>query len=834
MLELKGDFPKLKSLRLGLLFTLFFLALLFNPVSVSAYSTNMSASVVVGQQNFTSSSANQGGSVAANTLQSPRKSILVNGKWIVADATNNRVLIFNQIPASNNASASIVIGQPDMTSNSQNQGIPTTPAANTLRTPNALASDGTRLFISDSDNHRVLVFNQIPTSNNASADLVLGQSTFTTRANGDGSTMNNPQDIALHGDKIIISDLNNHRVLVWNTLPSVNSQSSTASVVIGQTNLSNKSINQGGSAGANTLRSPVGIAVFPDGKLAVSDSFNNRVLIYNSVPTANNASADVVIGQTDFASATANQGVTASANTLNGPRQVRISGNRMFVSDDTNHRILIYNSIPTINNASADVVLGQSNFTGSSANAGGSVSANAFNFPRGINIIGEQLFVGDISNNRLLIFNNLIKPPGISLNNSPETRENNILRFTGTAAVDSPYILKNVEYSVNGGSLAGATATDGAFDETSENYFFDFNPALNQPKDSNNALIPGFTVKVKSVNNNVDVTDNVAYFTPFDLRTPDEDVAVTTTNPSFEFSVNKQRENLRDSLQKYQVQVRKGGVDSTANWEILVDDIPIDFRSVKGNNENLQRSTYGSQDTNNGVYETDKLSAIYSEESSQIKVYSKTNAMSGTYQWKIVAVDKSGHTQEAGPRSLLVKANLTSAAVNTFPLVILNISGLGNPNLNAAYSTNVKSVYYTSLSNPTFFGIAWTNSKVTLKLTDQSCSLISPGLNCTKTYSTIADANSRFGINVPKGDLSFGKKYLVNISVSLEDKYNELPQFTLSIGGGPTAVLRPAAPVLVPSQIFQETIVPSPIPSPSSIPTTETTETKRCIWFICW
>ena len=38
-----------------------------------------------------------------------------------------------------------------------------------------MLSDGTRLFIADGGNDRVLVFNHIPTQNGAEADIVLGQ-----------------------------------------------------------------------------------------------------------------------------------------------------------------------------------------------------------------------------------------------------------------------------------------------------------------------------------------------------------------------------------------------------------------------------------------------------------------------------------------------------------------------------------------------------------------------------------------------------------------------------------------------------------------------------------
>src|SRR3989344_5467262 len=266
-------------------------------------------------------------------------------------------------------------------------------------------------------------------------------------------------------------------------------------------------------------------------------------------------------------------------------------------------------------------------------------------------------------------------------------------------------------------------------------------------------------------------------------------------------------------------------------------EIPVDFRSVKIDRTNKQWEVWGHLDTNNGVYETDKFYATYSEESSRVKVYSKTNSMSGTYQLKIVAVDKSGHNQETGARNLFVSTTATTTT-NYFPLAVLNISGLGNPYLNSYSLSNIKSTYYASSSNPIFYGIAWTNSKVTLKLTDQNCPSTSSGsTNCTKTYSTTANAESRYGINVPKGDLSYGKKYTINLSVSLEDKYNELPQFTLSIGGvNPLSTYAPTATTdgkLTETQ--EDEISPSPSPVPSSIPvsTQETQESnKRCIWFI--
>jgi len=782
----------------------------------------MNASVVIGQPDFTSNSPNQGqglNSPSANTVRGPFGVHVEGQKLFVADGNNSRVLIYNSIPTSNNASADVVVGQTDFVTNTT--GISASKFSVAVRD---VFSDGQKLYVADQSNSRVLIFNSIPTSNGASADVVVGQADFTTgTANQGGSvganTINQVRYVSAVNGKLIISDTNNNRVLIYNSIPTSNNTS--ADVVVGQTGFSSSST----GITSSTLNAP---RHFYDGqRLFIADLSNHRVLIYNSLPTSNGAAADVVIGQTDFITNTS--GTTADK--LKQPVAVYSDGQRLFVADYGNNRILVYNSIPTSNGASADLVIGQSSFSGGTANQGGSVAANTLSGVLEILQTGTKLLIVDSSNQRILIFDNVVKTPGLSLNNSPEGRDNNQIRLKGTANVDSPYTVSSVQYSVNGGGFSNATATDGSFDEMSDEFYFDFTPTSNQPKDSNGNLIDGYTVRVKAANNNADTIDRLFYFSPFDLHGPSDNATVTTNYPSFEFSVNKQRENIRDNLSKYQIQVRKGGSDSSASWETLIDDIPIDFRSVKNNRDNKQWETYGHLDTNNGVYETDKLYATYSEESSRVKVYSKINSMAGTYQWKVVAIDKAGHTQEAGNRNLYVNYRATSS---NFPLAILNISGLGNPYLNTYNLSAIKDTYYISSSNPIFYGIAWTNSNVVLKLTDQECKT-----DCTKSYSTTANTESRYGINVPKGDLTYGKKYTANISVALEDKYNELPQFTLSIGGisNPTSSTTPETDNISVENEKSEKISPtlSPATSPTPIQINQQNEAKkRCFWFLCF
>jgi hypothetical protein len=106
---------------------------------------------------------------------------------------------------------------------------------------------------------------------------------------------------------------------------------------------------------------PTGVA--SDGThLAVADTLNNRVLIWNTLPTTMNQPPDVVVGQTSF---TTNvfPGDTPTASSLRGPQGVWIQNGMLFIADTQNDRVLIYNSIPTANGAAADIVLGQPNMT---------------------------------------------------------------------------------------------------------------------------------------------------------------------------------------------------------------------------------------------------------------------------------------------------------------------------------------------------------------------------------------------------------------------------------------------------------------------------------------
>ena len=409
------------------LYNLFILQLILSffvwslvPVRAYYLETNQSADVVIGQVDFTHNSANQGQlNPLANTLKNPRGVSICRDKLIILDKNNNRVLIYNSIPTSNNASADVVIGQSNFESNSAGTLI------NKLSAPNNVYCYGDKLFIVDSGNNRVLIYNSIPTSNNASADVVIGQVDFNSgqanqgnASNPSANSLQTPSAVWVNNEKLFIADSYNYRLLIYNSIPTSNNAS--ADVVIGQVDFNARIYNE---PSANKLRYVD--AVWSDGaKLIVDDAQNNRVLIFNNIPNGNYASADIVIGQVDLNS---NISYPINSNTVVNARGIYSDGTRLFLAD--NHRIIVFNNVPTSNNASADVVIGQVDFTHNSANQGGAVDESTLNIVAGIFADDRRLIVSDYSNNRVLIYNFKINAP-IILN--PQTLSSTSIRWNFT------------------------------------------------------------------------------------------------------------------------------------------------------------------------------------------------------------------------------------------------------------------------------------------------------------------------------------------------------------------------------------------------------------------
>jgi uncharacterized protein (TIGR03437 family) len=453
------------------------------------FSTAQAARLVIGQPRFSS----QRSEVAQTLVGAAQGIAFANGTLIVADANrqggfpvNHRVLIYKDITsqfpgphdeivqngtpcpiclgyAPGNAppagtpwtGATTVLGQPDFVSYLPNQSttVNAAPGATTMRSPVAVAYNGTTLAVADAENNRVLIWNSLPQSNDQAPDFVVGQPGFTTNTSGQyglygyahghssATSLRAPSGVFLDANNgLWVADTGNDRVLYYGPITG-NGQA--AKLVLGQ-----KDFNIDGqnaytlNTTASTLYAPVSVS--SDGQhLFVADNFQNRVLIWNSIPTSNTQPADVVVGQADFTSNLSNTLTTSldanfvtifksalcasngtdtttetgttlylypdrCAGTLSSPMSAISDGTRLFIADSGNDRVLVYNKIPTQNGQPADVILGQlTEFVDNSSDSGEPAlvaSADSFKSPNSLAWDGTNLYVADTFNRRIAVY----------------------------------------------------------------------------------------------------------------------------------------------------------------------------------------------------------------------------------------------------------------------------------------------------------------------------------------------------------------------------------------------------------------------------------------------
>ncbi|WP_156385407.1 hypothetical protein [Ramlibacter sp. Leaf400] len=258
---------------------------------------------------------------------------------------------------------------------------------------------------------QVLIYNTAPTSLDG---FDLDPDFISSGISGCAAdAMNMPHEALLTPfGHLIVADGGNNRVLIWNPEQLSNGQISEASIVVGQPDKESCLPNNGGgteSLSEFTLSRPRG--VWSDGsRLIVADEGNNRVLIWNQIPTEDFQPANHVVGQIDFGSSAPNRDGSPSALTLSAPKSVDVSeGGQMAVADSDNHRILVWDAVPS-SNVPANHVLGQRDFIRNVENdsdqAGGPdvPSARTLNGPTGARFHGRNLIVVDSNNNRVLVF----------------------------------------------------------------------------------------------------------------------------------------------------------------------------------------------------------------------------------------------------------------------------------------------------------------------------------------------------------------------------------------------------------------------------------------------
>jgi sugar lactone lactonase YvrE len=306
----------------------------------------------------------------------------------VADANNDRVLIYNYPITANGQAANLVLGQADFVSRTA------ATTATGMREPEDVAEDNARnIYVADYSNCRVLQFKP-PFTNGMAASLVIGEPDFVTNTcNDTQNSLNDPVGLAFDGSgNLWVADYGNSRVLKY--VPPF-ATGMNASLVIGQPDFTTT----GGTTSSTGLAFPYYIAFDGSGNLWLTDTGNSRVLKYVP-PFTTGMAASLVIGQTDFVSS----GRVTTASGLDFPEGIAFdrAGN-LWIGDTFNNRVLEY--VPAFaTGMSASLVLGQPDLVTANVNT----TQNGFAGPQGLDFDSKgNLAVTDYANNRTMAF----KPP---------------------------------------------------------------------------------------------------------------------------------------------------------------------------------------------------------------------------------------------------------------------------------------------------------------------------------------------------------------------------------------------------------------------------------------
>lgn len=285
--------------------------------------------------------------------------------------------------------------------------VPIVPSAVSMFGPRGacLLSATGPLWVSDTGHHRLLGWRNLPTRDSQPADWVIGQPDFHHEGpNAKGSpgrnTFSVPTGICACGHGLAVADAWNHRVLIWQNVPE--DSHVPADLVLGQADFGHCEPNRGTLAAGDTMHWPYGV-FYHQGKLFVADTGNRRLLIWHELPTENGQPADLVLGQPNLISRHENGGGAPTAASMRWCHDMTIWDDNLVVADAGNHRVMIWEGIPTENNAPCAVVLGQQSFDVVEMNQGVYFpSAGSMSMPYGVGVGNDWLLVADTANSRLL------------------------------------------------------------------------------------------------------------------------------------------------------------------------------------------------------------------------------------------------------------------------------------------------------------------------------------------------------------------------------------------------------------------------------------------------
>ncbi|MEM8525469.1 MAG: hypothetical protein AAGG68_12585 [Bacteroidota bacterium] len=338
-----------------------------------------------------------------NPLLAPRGVYLVDNKLFVADTAQNRLFIWNQLPDSEFQPADVVLGQSAKAETGRNASGKV--SASSLFYPSGIWSDGEKLMVADAWNHRVLIWLTMPIEDGQPADVVVGQKDFESNQPNIEGISHAPSAQSLNWPYGVFSD--GQQLWIADTgnrrvlyFENIPTKNYTsADKVIGKANFSERDYDH------NDPIWPYSVKISPEGAMTITDTQYYRVLLWKDWKTALSQKADVIIGQAAFDANGQNQfGWFPKENTLNWCYDTCFYKNGLWVADTGNSRILWFDELPNENNTAAKNVLGQDNFTTGSENKNTIWSTEgSLYWPFQVCIEGKTMVAADTGNHRIVI-----------------------------------------------------------------------------------------------------------------------------------------------------------------------------------------------------------------------------------------------------------------------------------------------------------------------------------------------------------------------------------------------------------------------------------------------
>ena len=342
----------------------------------------------------------------------PRGSLLhPDGSFWICDTGHCRLLGWKQVPKDDMQEADWVIGQPNFFNEGRNANGAVN--ATSLNVPTGICALGDQgIAVADAWNNRVLLYWNTPAASHTPADTVLGQVDFSEgmpNHGGEvvsGNTMHWPFGVSYIDSQLFVTDSKNRRILIWDSLPEQDGQA--ADRVLGQDDLTRHDENGGVDTGASGYCWPHSVCLW-QGNLCVADAGNNRILIYEGMPKHNNETGKYVLGQSNMQSQEHNQALYwPRAHTLNMPYALTAIGPWLLVADTANSRILGWHKSDLQSGANARLLAAQPHFNAKGDNRWKQAVADSLCWPYGLSSLTRNsqtlVAIADSGNNRVSIW----------------------------------------------------------------------------------------------------------------------------------------------------------------------------------------------------------------------------------------------------------------------------------------------------------------------------------------------------------------------------------------------------------------------------------------------